>query len=253
MMSKALISYALLAAIRDRLFLSLIVCLAVGASLSFFLGDSAISEKDRFTLVFAASGMRIIVVFALVLFVVFFIRRSFDSKDIEFLLTRPVSRVSIVLSYALAFLILSIFVGLCLGVVLFFVGPHLFSSGHFLWLFSVMIECIIMVNLALFFSMYISSAVTAVMASFGVYVLGRLMGQFLGIIDAGLVDENGPIAIALQTVSVITPRLDLLGQSSWLLYGADSSIGFVYAIFQGVVFSALVLSAASFDFLKRQF
>lgn len=252
-MSLTLVKYVLLAAIRDRLFLSLIVSLGVAASLSFFLGDSALSEKDQFTLIFAASGMRIIVVFALVLFVVFFIRRSFDNKDIEFLLSRPVSRTSIIFSYAFSFALLSLFICLCLGLMLFAIGPHLFSYGHVLWLFSVLVECIIMVNLALFFSMYISSAVTAVMSALGVYVLGRLMGQFLGIIDANLVDDGGLFAMALQLVSVITPRLDLLGQSSWLLYGVDSSSVFLLVLVQGVVFSALVLSAASFDFVKRQF
>jgi len=251
--SPTLVKYALLAAIRDKLFLSLIVCLIVAASLSFFLGDSALSEKDQFTLIFAASGMRIVVVFALVLFVVFFIRRSFDSKDIEFLLSRPVSRSSIIFSYAFSFAVLSFFICLCLAAVLFAVGPHLFSQGHVLWIFSVFIECVIMVNLALFFSMYISSAVSAVMASLGGYVLGRLMGQFLGIIDANLVDNTGVFAMALQLVSVITPRLDLLGQSSWLLYGIDSHSSLLMVLVQGVVFSALVLSAASFDFVKRQF
>lgn len=253
-MSVHLVKYVLMAAIRDRLILSLIVMLLIGSSLALFLGNAAVIERDQFTVIFAASGLRFISVFGLVLFVVFFIRRSFDGKDIEFLLSRPIGRLRIIFSYAFSFSLLAIFMGLTVGGAVCAVAPHLFSDGHILWIASIIIENIIMVNAALFFSMYISSSATAALVTSGFYVLARMMGQLLGITDSALVDSTGIYAMALQMVSVIMPRLDLMGQSSWLIYGAENSvIGLTYIIGQGVIFSALVLLAASLDFIRRQF
>lgn len=252
-MSFPLIKYVLLAAIRDKLIISLFVLLLLGSSIAIFLGSAAVIEKDQFTLIFTAAGLRLISVLSLVLFVVFFVRRSFESKDIEYLLSRPIGRIKIIFSYAAAFSILAIIISIAVSMAVYSVAPHLYSDAHILWMISIGMESIIMVSVALFFAMYISSAATATMSTLGVYVLGRMMGQLLGIIDSPLVDSQGVYAMALQLVSVITPRLDLLGQSSWLLYGVDNEYGLIYAIAQGAVFSFLVLLCASIDFVRRQF
>lgn len=251
-MNSALVKYVLKAAIRDRLIISMLVVLAVCSCLSIFLGSAATIEKDQFTLVFAAGGIRIVSVFGLVLFSIFFVRRSFDSKDIEFLLSRPVGRIQFILSYAFALSIIAIIMTVMVGIALISVAPHLFGIGHLLWILSVGVESIIMINTALFFSMYISSAATASMAAFGFYVLGRMMGQLLGIVDSDIANSE-ILAFVLQLVSVVTPRLDLIGQTSWLLYGPGDGYGFIFATLQGVVFLILILSATILDFLKRQF
>jgi len=253
MLSVPLIKYVIMAALRDKLMFAMAIVLIVSASLAVFLGSAAIVEKSLFTLVFAGAGSRMLLVLGVVLFVVFFIRRAFESKEIEYLLSRPVGRLSIIFSFALAFCILSVFMGLGVGACVFAVAPQLFGFGHIIWVISIMLEAMIMANTALFFSMYISSASSATMATLGVYVLGRLMGQLLGIVDSEMVDSYGFYAMAMQMVSVITPRLDLLGQSSWLIYGAQEGYSFVYALCHGAFFSAIVLVAASLDFVRREF
>ena len=241
-------------ALRDKLIISLLVLLAVGSSLAIFMGSSAAEEQSQFTLVFAAGGLRLTGVLGLVLFVVFFVRRSFEGKDVEFLLSRPISRVAFLLSYSTAFVILAAILTVSIGVCIVSVSPHLVSSGHTFWLLSVLVENIIMVNAALFFAMYMSSASSGAMATFAFYVLGRMMGQLLGIVDSELVVDTGPMAMAVQLASVITPRLDLLGQTSWLLYGVDQAvIGFGFVCLQGVFFCSLVFLAALLDLLNRQF
>lgn len=252
MISLPLLKYTLIAALRDKLLLSMFLVFVVGASLSVFLASSAIIEKDQFTLVFTASSLRLVNVLGLVLFVIFFVRRSFDSKDIEFLLSRPLTRIQVIVSYAVAFSLISIVMNFAVGIVLYSVAPHLFGINHIIWLISLIFETIAMVSVSLFFAMQISSAASAAMASLGVYVLGRLMGQLLGIIDSELVDGQGLYSMALQLVSVITPRLDLLGQSSWLLYGFDN-MSLAFAFGQVFAFSVLVISAACLDFSRRQF
>ncbi len=254
-MSVPLIKYVLIAAFRDRLILSLLLAILVSSFLSLFLGSSAIIEKDQFILIFTASSLRIVSILGIVLFVVFFIRRSFEARDIEFLLSRPVSRLKLIFSYGFAFSIISIVVGLVSGIAIYCVTPHLFGYGHVLWVVSIIVENVIMANVALFFSMYISSSTSASLVTLGFYVLSRMMGQLLGIIDSNLVDDNSIYSIILQLVSFITPRLDLIGQSSWLIYGIDdiSDLNIAYIILQLFIFPLFVLLATSADFYRRQF
>ncbi|MCB1783002.1 MAG: hypothetical protein KDI13_03330 [Alphaproteobacteria bacterium] len=242
-----------MAAVRDRLVLSLLLLLVLGSSLSLFLGSSAVIEKSQFAAVFTAGGLRIASVLGLILFVVFFVRRSFESKDVEFLLSRPVGRLQLLISYSVAFAFLGAVMGLAELLCVYSVAPQMFGQGHILWGVSIIAENIIMVITALFFSMYLSSAATSAMAVMGFYVLARMMGQLLGISDSNMVDDYGPVAMILQLVSVITPRLDLLGQTSWLVYGVSGDYGVGYAVLQGTVFCALVFMGALFDFIRRQF
>lgn len=254
MLNLHLVKYALMASIRDKLVISMLVMFLLGACLAMFTGSSATIEKDQFTLVFTAAGLRILCVVGLVLFAIFFVRRSFDSKDIEFLLSRPIGRVELIVSYFFAFCVLCVVMIIAVGVCLFSVGPHLFGQAHLLWLLSVLVETIIMMSVALFFSMYISSASNSAIATMGFYVLGRMMGQLMGILSSDLVDRNVVLEMVIQVISVVTPRLDLLGQSSWLLYGVDDvRFGFGFVVLQGVVFCSLVLGAACYDLKKRSF
>lgn len=255
-MSHHLISYIFKAALRDRLMLSVFLMMIVGASLSIFLGSAAALEKDQFAIVFMAGSLRIACMVALILFVIFYVRRSFDGKDVEFILSKPIGRVSYILSHVAAFSSLAMIVSALCGLCVYAVSGHYFGAGHLLWLASIMVENIIMVNVALFFAMVVRSAVGASIAALGFYVLGRMMGQILGIIDAGAEGFilNNILSALMQIVSIMMPRLDLMGQTSWLIYGAESSaIGYGYIFMQCAVFLALIVSASIFDLLRQKF
>lgn len=253
-MSWPLVKYVLTAALRDRLLASLIVLLLVGVSLSIFIGSGAVVEKNAFALVFAAGGLRFAGVMGLVLFVVFHVRRSFESKDVEFLLARPLGRTQFLLSFALAYIVLAAILGLAVGAALFVLGPQHLNPGFPLWVASIIAENIIMVCAALFFSMILSSAAGAAMVSFAFYVLARMMGQILGILDHGpKIIGNEFLSAVMQAISMITPRLDLMGQTSWLIYGPDTGIAYGFVLLQALIFAAMVLIASLVDLLRRQF
>ena len=249
-----LIRYVITAAIRDKLIIGLCLLLALAVSLSFFMASAALTEQDQFAAVFSAGSIRILNAIGLVLFIVFFVRRSFETRDVEFMLSRPVGRIQLVLSYSAGFSILAILIGLVSGATVIALSPHLFSSGHVLWILSLIIENIIMVNAALFFSMILTSAASCAFASFGFYVLARMMSQLLGIIDSGKEVINLEfLEVIMQAISMLMPRLDLMTQTSWLVYGPDAQTGYIFIIFQGVVYSGLILSAALIDMHRRQF
>lgn len=253
MFNTLLIRYVLTAALRDRLVLSFALILVVATSLSLFLGSAAVVEQGQFSLVFAGGALRIILSLALVLFVVFHMRRSFETKDVDFLLARPISRFSYIISHSAAFSLLAVLFSILSGSVLLGIGGGALTEGQMLWIVSVMAESVIMVNLALFFAMVVSSAVGAALACFGFYILGRMMGQLLGIIDANQGLWAHILQYPLQLVSALMPRLDLMGQTSWLVYGVGEGVGLTYVLAQAGVFVLLVLSASLIDLVRRQF
>lgn len=255
-MSLHLISYVFKAALRDRLIVAVFLTMIVGVSLSIFLGSSAAFEKNQFAVVFAAGSLRVASMMSLVLFCVFYVRRSFDGKDVEFILSKSISRTSYIVSHVCALSVLALGVSFMCGLCVYSLAPQSFSSGHLLWLSSITVENIIMVNVSLFFAMILRSAVSACLITFGFYVLGRMIGQILGIIDAapkGFVLQDG-LGVIMQAVSIVIPRLDLMGQTSWLLYGAEAgSVGYGYIFIQAIVFLFLIIVASIFDLLRQKF
>lgn len=255
MLSWPLVRYVLMAALRDRLALSLGILVIIGAALSVFLGSGALIERTQFSLVFTAGGLRFAGAVGLVLFTVFYIRRSFDNKDVEFLLSRPISRTSFILSHAIGFSMLATSLACVIGLAVCGVVVQAVGPGHGLWVFSLIMEYIIIVNAVLFFAMVLQSAAGGAMAVFGLYVLSRLMGQLLGI--ASVADTMPGAAFlhgAMNIISMIVPRIDLMTQTSWLVYpDTDGGVGFSFVAIQGVIYSGLLICAALVDLRHRQF
>lgn len=253
MISFPLIKYVLTAAIRDRLILSMFLLMVVGTTLSIFLGSAALIEADQFTIVFASGGLRLAGALGLVLFIVFYLRRAFDTRDIDFMLSRPVSRVTFLLSHAVAFTLLAILVAGFVILTVCLAGPQMIGDGHILWAFSLIVEYIIIVNVAMFFAMVLPNAAAGALAVFALYVLARIIGQILGIIHAGMAMAGFDVlSNVMHIVSLIVPRLDLMAQSTWLIYG-PGDVGYLFILVQGVTYCTLVILAAMVDFVKRQF
>lgn len=258
--SKSIFDYVLKAAYRDKVMLSAIGLFFIGGGISAFLGYASILESGRFAVVFTASSLRLIGVISLIIFVTFFIRRSFESRDIDYLLSRPITRNSYVISVSFAFTVIAFM--MAVSVSFFVIGMMVTAgfdlSGHVMWTASLFLEFVITVNIAMFFAMSLSSATSSTLFTMALYVLGRLSGQILGAVNMKNVDgaemENASfVANAFEVVSVIIPRLDLLAHSNWVLYGNDQVNLFLYAFVQGVVFVLMALTATIVDLKRREF
>lgn len=251
-----LVRYVLIAAVRDRMLWGVVAVSVLGACLSIFSGSVAIIEQDQFVIAYLGGGLRILSLIGLVLFVVFYTRRSFDSRDVEFLLTRPVSRTGFVLAHVVAFSLLSVAVGVLLSaIVLVFSWSAGMTGGAAMWAFGVTMEYILVANTAFFFSMVLSSPVTAGLGTLGFYVLARMMGNLLAIADLSSSQSSlfHGLDYLMKIVAVIVPRLDLMAQTSWLIYGGASWSDWGFVLLQGGVFLVLIASATVIDLKRRQF
>lgn len=253
MISRPLVCYVLKASVRDRLFIALLLAVAVCASLAIFMGSAAIVEAKQFVVVFAAAGLRLAAVATLTLFIVFYIRRAFETRDIDFLLSRPLSRPQFILSHAVAFIALAVFVGLIAAMPLVLLAAPYVGVNALLWAATLLIELVIVAMASLFFAMVVPSAAGGVLSVFGLYTLSRLMGEILGILKNGLeLPGYEVMGFIMHMISLAVPRLDLMAQSSWVVHGADPGL-MLFLIAQGIVYSALLAAAATIDLIRRQF
>lgn len=273
MVSGPIIKFVLTAAMRDKLVTTFLLLLIVASSLSVFLGSATITEQEQFSMVYAAGGMRFLGALCVILFTCFYVRRAYESKEVEFLLSRPISRLTYVLSHAAAFALLSLAIAIVIAAVIFATGqPDV--TGWLLWSFSLCVEFVILSIIALFFSMVLTSAAGAALACLAVYALARMMGIILGI-SAVPVDNTLMLLLGyvVELISIFIPRLDLMGQTSWLVYGGEALQGYEadyfasdwsravveklgtiwFIVLQGVVFSTFLIVCTAYDFVRKQF
>lgn len=252
----ALIRYVLLTAVRDWLFIGLFAILIFACTISLFLGSTALSEQNSMQLVFLASSTRMILVVGMILFICFHIRRSFENREIDFLISRPISRSTLLFSYFFSFVILAItLLTPVIFFIYFFFKPEL--AGLTLWSLSMFFELIIISSFAILSSLILKSAVSSVLGCFSFYIISRIMGFAVStiIIPAKLNNINFNIAIemSLKALSALLPRLDQFAQSKWLIYGNTDASIFTLITSQSVIYISLILLMSVIDFNKKQF
>ena len=104
---KTLFKFILLTGLRDKLYLSILLILAGIFGLSNLVGYSALSEEAQMQVVYFSFLSRLVIVLGIILFICFYINRSFEHKEIDFILAKPISRPTFILSYWLSFSLIS--------------------------------------------------------------------------------------------------------------------------------------------------
>lgn len=250
------IRYILITALRDSLFIGLIIATILAVAVSLVLGGTAMVEKDAMALVFSGASSRAILMFGLTVFIAFHVRHAFDHKEIDVLLSRPLSRFKIMLSYWLGFSAIAFLLVLAVVTVLSFL-PIGDMRGFVYWAASLLLESWLMVAVVLFASFTLSSSVTSVLASMGIYIAGRMMAFFVATSESHILfrDEwiNEVMRFIINITSSIIPRLDLFTQSDWLVYGITRPEDVNIAAFQAIIYIPMLLASATIDFKHKEF
>lgn len=249
------VRYILLTAQRDSLFFGLAISIIFSTYVAFFLGSTAVVEEGQTSLVYSAGISRIVLVLGLIVFVCFHIRRSFENREIDLMIVHPISRTKFILSYMLGYGIIALFFVVFTAFVLFGFAKYSQAKpnidGFMVWTGSVFLEAVIISAMAMAASMILRSTVLAVLLCLGFYVLARMVGFLLIIVNA---PGNNEVSYqSFAHISKFIPRLDFFGKSEWLLYGFKSyeEIGLFAA--QAGIFITLLLALAVYDFKKKEF
>lgn len=250
------IRYVLLTAIRDRLFFGLLLGVLAAAYISSVLGSTAMVETKQMAITFTASSARVIIMVGIIVFIGFHMRNAFDAREIDVLLSRPISRTSLVISYWLGFAVVATLLVVPAVAVVYAMGL-INVTGYMLWSLSLLLESYLVVSLALFAALTASSGVGTVLSSLALYTLSRMMGFFIVTTKSGMLFHTQEINVVttglLKAVSVVVPRLDFFAKSSWLVYGAKSYDDLYLFLMQSAAFIPLLILASVIDFKRKQF
>ena len=252
------IRYTLLTAMRDKLFLGLLTAIALVYGLAVFTGSTALSEQQHMMLALFAGGSRITLVIGLIVFVCFHVRRAFDNREIESILSKPISRTQFIMGYWLGFVLIAAFMLIPIAVIALNIDQTNLI-GLAVWCMSLLCETIVIIAFALLCSIMLKSAVSAVMASFAFYFISRLMGFFVAAlftqesmlgVSSGIASYAVPL---IKAISTVIPRLDLYAKSNWMIYGiAQEQDVWIFPV-QSLVFILLLLAMAVFDLKRKEF
>lgn len=251
---KSILKYILRNGLRDRLYLGLFLTLIATFSISIFLGSTMMVEQQQSTAAFVAGSSRAALAIGMILFVCLTVNRAFENKEVEFIISKPISREQFILGYLGGFFLAAFLIFLPLVTAIFFVTKAN-SVGLLIWSASLLAEILIVISFALLASLILKNSFSAIMASFAFYLISRLMGVFVMAIELpqDLNDaKNHALATALKFLSAIFPRLDLFSQSSWLNYGVENA-NLKIIILQSAIYIPLLIFMAFHDFKKKQF
>lgn len=246
------IQYIFLCAVRDRLFLGLAAGIALASLIASILGSTAAVESAETALVYAAGSARLMLAVGLGVFVCFHVKQGFETREIDVMLSRPLSRARLVIAFWAGFAGVASLLALLAALALLLIGVVNWP-GFAAWLLTLLLEGWFTVALSLFAALVLRSAVSAVLATLGFYTLSRLMVFFL------MTAEHTPTTSALlmigkyslTAVSALMPRLDFFAKTEWLAYGPTRE--WLLASAQAAIFIPLLLTAAVLDFRRKEF
>ena len=255
---KTLFKFILLTGLRDKLYLSLLIILVGAFGLSNLVGFSALAEETQMQTVYFSFLSRVIIVCGMMLFICFYINKEFEKKEIDFILSKPISRNTLILSYWTSFNLISLILVIPVVIIMaIFSHPNLL--GLLWWTISVILELMLVSTFAIVSSLILGSAVVSVLATFSFYFICRMMGFFVYSIS---LPKNVNVVVGtwtdfaeslLKILSSVFPRLDLFGKSEWLIYGINNNGEISLILIQSLIYISLMLCIAFYDFRKKQF
>jgi len=252
---RAIARYIVLIALRDRLFLGMVIGVFAVSYLSYVLGATALIEEQQTAITLAAGTSRFVVMLGLMVFVCFHIRRAFETREMDVQVARPIRRSTLVLGYFTGFMLVAL--ALCAPLILAVALMQPVSwPGFAAFSVSLVCEALLAAMFAMFAAFTLKSPVNAVLASCAFYVLSRLMGFFLITLfnhppfSSALARHISTTAI--DVTSYVIPRLDLFAKSAWLHYGASAHEWLLFGA-QSLIFIPLLLCATMLDIRRKAF
>ena len=247
----SLIRANIIVAIRDKLFLGLILLSIASIMLSLFLGSTALVEHVQTSMVYSFSAIRAVIIIGISLFVCFHIRRLFDTKEMELLLSRPISRTKLIFVHWLSFVIVALIIMLL--ILSFMIPMNYFLLGvlnlytTLYWSASLIAETIIVISYSMVISLILKSTVSSVLSCFAFYLASRMAGVFVAFLQSN--PNKDIFEHIINIISIILPRLDIFSQTQWLVYSLPE---YSTWLVQTIIYVPILLVVCVIDFNKKQ-
>ena len=249
---KGIILQILYASKRDALFIGTTFLVICFSALSCFLGSMALVEAQEARIVYTAGTSRIAVIIGFTIFIIFYIKRLFENHEIEVILSHSISRQKIILGFFAGFSV--ILLTLLLPVLLILTLLKTPFTSTLIWCLSVYLEGLVVLSFAICCGLMIKSQVLSLSTCFLLYLISRTIGNFVAYIElSAKIDIMSVFASILKVISIVIPRFDLFGKTSWLIYNDISINDCIMFVVQSLIFCGIFISMAIIDFRKKEF
>lgn len=203
--------------IRDRILYGLIVFALFLIFISMVLGQLSFAEQVRISINFGLTAIHLASVVLSIFVGSTLVNKEIEKKTIVTLLVRPITRLQFILGKAFGLSLVNSVVILGLAVVLSLVLLLLGADFHssFFWaIFGVVLEGLVLLGFALFFSSF-STSFMVVSFAFGVFLIGHWQASLKFFVERG----ESPVFSVLQiVVSRIFPDLEKMNWRSEAVY-----------------------------------
>jgi hypothetical protein len=256
----SLLGYFLRILRRDYVFLGLFMSLGAVIGVSRLLGGLSIDEVEQMRIVYSLGGIRLVMWAGTVVMIAFFVRNLYQTKEVDILLSLPISRAKFVLGLYLSFAIVAcLLVFLALSAVYAVYFHKVDLPGLTLYGLGLAGELLILIAISLLFALFISSTFIVVFLSGGAYFVSKSFGYFVSLIEIKAFNVQNFTANGIDTagdllvfaLSSFFPRLDLFSYSKWAIYGVSDWLILDVIAVQTLIYTVFILSVAIFDFKKR--
>lgn len=250
-----IIKYIILNGIRDRLYIGLMILIIASFCLSIIIGSTFMIEQSQTTIIFSAAITRLFFVIGFILFVCITLNRSFENKEIEFIISKSISRYKIIFSYILGYIISALIILIPLILTLFIIS-NINVTGLLIWSYTMLLEALIIIIFSIVAALILNNIFTSILTAISFYALSRLVGVF--VLTANIPENiqqfsNDSMLSVLKIISVIFPRIDLFSQSEWLIYGINNIEQIQIISLQAIIYTLLLSLMAFYDFKRKQF
>lgn len=228
-----------------------LLCLAVT---SLFVQHLAITESERFRLVFLGAAGRLVMVALLCQHVAASMQREFQDHATELLLSLPLPRSAYYVGKLLGFVGL----GLCLSMATALVLAAGAEPTRLVWWSTLLaLELTLMASVTLFCSAGMRHMVAAVSLSAAFYVLARSVGTLQFLAHSPLIEADSAFAraatVTLDVLLVVLPDLSRFARSGWLVDAQAPLNALGAAAVQTAIYLLLTGAAGICDLKRRNF
>src|ERR1700704_6656205 len=225
--------------------------IAVALGLAAFLAQVAVTESLALQASIVAALLRACAVFLIAAHVASSTLRELNDKELERMLSLPLSRSTQYLGRLAGFALCGIALAVaCAAPLLLWASAGTVA----LWALSLACECALVAAAALFFSMALAQLVPAIAATAGMYLLARAISAIQAIASGPLAESSFASEAArwtVQGVALLLPRLDAATRTEWLLYGVPPMSVYASALGGLALYWVLLVAAGLFDFHRK--
>lgn len=239
--------------IRDRILYGIVVLALLLIGLSLALGELSFAEQERITTSFGLSAIQISAVILSIFLGSSLVTKEIEKKTIMTLLVRPVTRVQFLLGKACGLLLLQLTVMSLLAGVLILIFNQLnieIKYQLFYALHGVMLEAVVLLGLALFFSIF-ASPMMVVAFTLGLFLIGHWLDSLSYFTRK---DPNSAMGIIGDWIPKIVPNLEFFNFKSFVVYADPIQLHeIVWPTVHSMAWFAGLLIVASYIFGRRDF